>query len=98
MFLVFFDKFLVSNDLLLDDNQMFLGLNDSLDKDLLSLNALDLSDFNLQSDNSSVNDVFSSDDQFLSDDKNLSSDNSLDNSDLSNDFLDVLMSFMDLLV
>jgi hypothetical protein len=98
MWLVFFDKFNVLNDLLLDDDQMFLGLNDSLDKNLSSLNALDLSDFDLQSDNSSVNDELSSDDQFLSDDKNLSSDNSLDNSDLSNDFLDVFMSFMDLLV
>jgi hypothetical protein len=98
MWLVFFDKFNVLNDLLLDDDQMFLGLNDSLDKNLSSLNALDLSDFDLQSDNSSVNDELSSDDQFLSDDKNLSSDNSLDNSDLSNDFLDVLMSFVDLLV
>jgi hypothetical protein len=98
MWLVFFDKFNVLNDLLLDDDQMFLGLNDSLDKNLSSLNALDLSDFDLQSDNSSVNDELSSDDQFLSDDKNLSSDNSLDNSDLSNDFLDVLMSSVDLLV
>jgi hypothetical protein len=98
MWLVFFDKFNVLNDLLLDDDQMFLGLNDSLDKNLSSLNALDLSDFDLQSDNSSVNDEFSSDDQFLSDDKNLSSDNSLDNSDLSNDFLDVLMSSVDLFV
>jgi hypothetical protein len=98
MWLVFFDKFNVLNDLLLDDDQMFLGLNDSLDKNLSSLNALDLSDFDPQSDNSSVNDEFSSDDQFLSDDKNLSSDNSLDNSDLSNDFLDVLMSSVDLLV
>jgi hypothetical protein len=96
MWFVLLDKFLVSNDLLLDDYQVFLGLNDSLDDDLLSLDALDLSEFDSQSDDSSVDDVFSSDDQFLSYDKNLSSDNSLDDSDLSNDSLDDLVSSVDL--
>jgi hypothetical protein len=98
MWFVLLDKFLVSNDLLLDDDQVFLGLNDSLDDDLLSLDALDLSEFDSQSDDSSVDDVFSSDDQFLSYDKNLSSDNSLDDSDLSNDSLDDLVSSVDLFV
>lgn len=95
---MFFDKFLVLNDLLLDDDQMLLGLNDSLHDNLLSLNVLDLSDFDGQSDNSSVDDVFSSDDQFLSNDKNLSSDNSLGTDDMSFDSNDVLMSSVDLLV
>jgi hypothetical protein len=42
MYFVFFDKFLVLNDLSFDDNQMFLGLMDFLD-DLLSVDStLDL--------------------------------------------------------
>jgi hypothetical protein len=42
MWFVFLDKFLVLNDLSFDDNQMFLGLFDSLD-DLLSVDGtLDL--------------------------------------------------------
>lgn len=46
MDLVVVDKFLVLNDDLLDDNQMFLGLSNSLfDYDLV-LDALDLSQFN----------------------------------------------------
>lgn len=93
-----FDNFLVLNDLLLDDDQMFLGLNNSLDDSLLVFGALDLFKCDFQSDNSSVDDEFSSDDQFLSDDKNLSYDNSLDDSDLSNDLFDDLMSSVDLLV
>lgn len=46
MDLVVFDNFLVVNDDLLDDNQMFLGLSNSLFDYDLSLDALDLSQFN----------------------------------------------------
>jgi len=44
--LVLFDEFDVVDDDLLDDNQMFLGLNKSLHYYLLVLDALDLSQFN----------------------------------------------------
>jgi hypothetical protein len=46
MDLVVVDHFLVVNDDLLDDNQMFLGLSNSLFDYDLSLDALDLSQFN----------------------------------------------------
>lgn len=98
MFFVFLNSLLVNNDLLFDDNQMFLGLDDSLDNLLLVDWALDLFQFKSQSNDSSVNDVFSSDDKFLSNNKNLSSDGSLDNSDLSSNLFDDLVSFVDLLV
>jgi len=43
---VVFDSDLVFNDFLLDDDQMFLGMNKSLHDYLLVLDALDLSQFN----------------------------------------------------
>jgi hypothetical protein len=46
MYLVPVDDFNVVNDDLLDDNQMFLGLNNSLHDYLLVRDALDLSQFN----------------------------------------------------
>jgi len=98
MYFVFFDKYLVVNDLSFDDNQMFLGLFDFLD-DLLSVDStLDLLHLDFQSDDSSVNDVFVSDSGLLSNNKNLSYDTSLDNFNLSDDFLGNLVSFDDLFV
>lgn len=98
VYFVFLNKLLVYNDLLFDDDQMFLGFDDSLDNLLLVNWALDLLQFKSQSNDSSVNDVFCSDDKFLSNNKNLSSDDSLDDFDLSSNLFDDLMSLVDLLV